>query len=94
MMDAMGTTLETPVAREARNTYGTALAVVGGLSWVLALMLWSVLESITDYTTYDVRAASALASWIEILVLGGTAAAIGAMVIAGVRQELRRARRN
>lgn len=76
-----------------RNPYLIALAVVGGLAWVLAFMLWIVLESVTDYVTHDAPTASALTIWINILILGGFASNLGATVIAGVGHELRRATR-
>ncbi len=73
-----------------RPTRSPSGAVVGALAWVLALMLWVALSEVTDYAAYDLGTASALAAGIELLILGGVVACVGATVIEGVRHELRR----
>lgn len=83
--------LATPLAPAAgRNPFLVALAVFGGLAWLVALMLWNVHAQITDYTSYDVAAAEALTGWIAVLVITGAAAVVGSLVVAGVGHELRR----
>jgi predicted membrane protein len=65
------------------------LTTVAGFSWLLAFMLWNALAQVTDYTTYDLDNAAALETWIQILIISGVIAAVGAGVIVGVRHELR-----
>ena len=65
------------------------LTAVAGFAWLLAFMLWIALSQVTDYTTYDLDNAAALQTWIQILIVSGVAAAVGATVIVGVRHELR-----
>jgi predicted membrane protein len=65
------------------------LTAVTGVVWLLAFMLWIALAQVTDYTTYDLADAAALETWIQILIVSGVVAAVGATVIAGVRHELR-----
>lgn len=76
-------------ANARRNPYLVTLLVVGAFAWVVAFMLWNVLVQVTDYTTYDSETASALATWINILLLSGVAAIVGAVAIAGIARELR-----
>lgn len=76
-------------ANARRNPYMVTLVIVGAFAWVVAFMLWNVLVQVTDYTTYDSETASALATWINILLRSGVAALVGAVVIAGIARELR-----
>lgn len=76
-------------ANARRSPYMVTLLVVGVFAWVVAFMLWNVLVQVTDYTTYDSETASALATWINILLFSGVAAIVGAVVIAGIARELR-----
>lgn len=76
-------------ANSRRNPYMVALVIVGAFAWVVAFMLWNVLVQLTDYTTYDIETASALSTWIDLLLLSGVAAMVGAVIIAGVARELR-----
>lgn len=71
------------------NPYLIVLIVMAGFAWVLALMLWVVHSQVVDYTTYDVATAAALTWWVEILVLTGVAALVGATVIVGIRHAIR-----
>jgi hypothetical protein len=72
------------------NPSVAALLTAAGFAWVLAYMLWVVLVDITDYEGYDRHAAAALIGWIDILIVGGVVALVGAVVLWGVRWELRR----
>ena len=72
-----------------RSPYMVTLLVVGVFAWVVAFMLWNVLVQVTDYTTHDSETASALATWINILLFSGVAAIVGAVAIAGIARELR-----
>jgi hypothetical protein len=72
-----------------RSPYMVTLLVVGVFAWVVAFILWNVLVQVTDYTTYDSETASALATWINILLFSGVAAIVGAVAIAGIARELR-----
>jgi multisubunit Na+/H+ antiporter MnhC subunit len=65
------------------------LTTVTGFVWLLAFMLWIALAQVTDYTTYDLDNAAALETWIQILIVSGVVAAVGATAIVGVRHELR-----
>ena len=73
------------------NPFAIALVVFTGFSWLVAILLWLVRSQVTDYEVYDVATAHALGSWVDILVVSGAAAAVGALTIMGVRRELRRA---
>jgi hypothetical protein len=96
----MAATAENSVANgnstavEPKNPYLVGLLAATGLSWLLAFMLWLALAQVTDYTTYNIDDAAALVTWIDILILGGVVAAVGATVIAGIRRELRLAHRS
>jgi hypothetical protein len=76
-------------ANPRRSPYMVTLVVIGAFAWVVAFMLWNVLVQVTDYATYDSETASALATWIDILLLSGLAVIVGAVVIAGIARELR-----
>jgi succinate dehydrogenase/fumarate reductase cytochrome b subunit len=65
------------------------LMAITGFVWLLAFMLWIALAQVTDYTTYDINNAAALETWIQILIVSGVVAAVGATAIVGVRHELR-----
>jgi hypothetical protein len=96
MIDTDGlATAAAPGAVRARggNPYAIGLVVVAGIAWVLAFMLWVVHAQVTDFTTYDLETAAALTAWIQLLVIGGFVALVGAVVIAGVRHELGRVSR-
>lgn len=81
------------VGAPGANPYAIGLTVGTGFAWVVALMLWVVHAQVTDFATYDRETAAALTTWIQLLVLGGIAALVGAVVIAGVRHELGRVSR-
>jgi hypothetical protein len=93
MVESIVAAKEAALAGEAANSrrsrYMVTLVVVGVFAWVVAFMLWNVLVQVTDYATYDGETASALATWINILLLSGVAAIVGAVVIAGIARELR-----
>jgi hypothetical protein len=76
-------------ANSRRSPYMVTLVVIGAFAWVVAFMLWNVLVQVTDYATYDSETASALATWIDILLFSGVAAIVGAVAIAGIARELR-----
>ena len=76
--------------RAPHNPYSIALLTVGGLAWLVALMLWIVLAQITDYVAYDRDTATVLANGITVLILAGAMTFVGSAVIAGIRHELRR----
>ena len=79
----------TAESRRRPNPSFVMLTAVAGFAWMLAFMLWNALAQVTDYTTYDLDIAAALETWIQILIISGVVAAIGATVIVGVHHELR-----
>jgi hypothetical protein len=88
---ASSVTAPSVTAKSSRrpNPSVIVLTAVTGVVWLLAFMLWIALAQVTDYTTYDLDDAAALETWIQILIVSGVVAAVGATVIAGVRHELR-----
>jgi uncharacterized membrane protein len=88
---ASSVTAPTVTAESSRrpNPSIVVLTAVTGFVWLLAFMLWIALVHVTDYTTYDLDNAAALQTWINILIVSGVVAAVGATAIVGLRHELR-----
>jgi len=74
-----------------RNPYVIVLLVIGLFALVVAFMLTIVLWQVTDSTTHDVVAASALSAWTYVLIGIGVASLVGVLVIAGVAWTMRKA---
>jgi predicted membrane protein len=89
--NAVSVTAPSVTAESSRrpNPSIVVLTAITGFVWLLAFMLWIALAQVTDYTTYDLDNAAALETWIQILIVSGVVAAVGATAIFGVRHELR-----
>ncbi|MFD4958673.1 hypothetical protein [Microbacterium sp. NPDC058389] len=74
-----------------RNPFLISLLAAAGFVFVLAFMLWVVIVQVTDDLLYDRVEVTVLWGWTIALSIAGTAAVVGAVAIAGVRWELRRA---
>lgn len=74
-----------------RNPFLISLLAAAGFAFVLAFMLWVVIVQVTDDLSYDRVEVTVLWGWTIALSIAGAAAIVGAVAIAGVGWELRRA---